>query len=929
MKKFIKILLSLFLVFTIVAIAAPYIYKDEIVGFIKKDINNLLNARVDFKEVEVSFFKDFPNFHLQLNEVSIDGIDDFKDVQLLYAKKIGLSLDTKSVLFDEKKRIDRFTFTDGELNLKVLADGKANYDILKSTATDASSESTSFDIQLKDYEIKNTNLTYSDDSNLFATQIKNLNHKGKGRFTTDLYQLNTQSTIDSLTLSYDGVTYLDHVFAKLNSDFDISDNFSSFTLKNTKAELNQLPVTADGNFKLNDDETAIDLTYKTKDASLVKLLSLIPKSYMPDLKGVTSTGIAKVEGNVKGKSTATLIPGFTTNITVKNGTLQYPDLPEKVENINASTSIRFEEGSNLDNMIIELHKIQFDITNHTARGNVKITQLISDPFINTNFKTVIDFDAINKAIKIKGIHKLQGLLDTDFSLKGRLSAIEKQAYDKFKASGYLKLENFEYKSDSLDYEIKIPKATMSVKPESLQIENFDATIGESDFNLKGSISNYIAYALGKDDVLLANIKAHSKYINVNDFMDSTEAIDSTESALVKIPKNIDITVNSSADKVTYTDMDMQDVKANLKLKDEKANLTAVFMKSMGGNIMMNGIYDTTGDSAKTDVSFSMDKMPIKESATVISAFQAYAPLLQNITGQFFSKMDFSVDFDNQMNPILKTVNAKGNFKTNDIYPKGVTVLEKIGSVLKVKELTNAKIDKFNASFKIKNGVIDILPVSFKLNEMNASFQGDFNLDKELNFDLFLDVPRKKLGANVNQILTEFVGGLEFLKTDVSLSDIIKMKFEIRGLAMNPKIKPILLGYGGETLVNTVTEIVEDKINDVKNEALEKAQAQADKIMQLATAQKEKLVIEAQKAGEEVKKQAMITSDRIMNEAGDNPLKQMAAKVTSDKLKKEAAKQAIKLVEKAEKKGDDLLIKAQTQADAILLQASKTSLDSIK
>jgi hypothetical protein len=930
MKKSLKILASILLILVITLVAIPYFYKDEIVDFIKKDINNLLNATVDFKDVDVSIFKDFPNFHMQLNQFTIDGKAPFQNVQLMNVENIGLSFNIKSVLFEDKIEIEKFSISKGVIDLQVLKNGKANYDIIKKDTVSESKEATSFDIQLKEYEIIDTNLSYTDNSIGFKTQLEKINHQGSGNFNADLYQLSTESTVDNLSLIYDGVQYLNNVVAKIDTDFDINGDFDTYILKNTHILINELPIAADGKFELKNDEVSIDLTYKTEDASLVKLLSLVPKNYMPDLNGVRSTGIVKLEGIVKGKSTSSIIPGFSVDINIKNATLQYPDLPEKVKNINTITSIRFKEGSNLDRMIINLPKIQFDIADNTARGNLKITQPLSDPFINTNFKSNLDFNTISNAIKFKDIKELKGLLDADFSLKGKLSAIEKQDYEKFEASGFFKLEQFEYKSDSLDYEIKIPKATFDIKPEALQIQDFEANIGESDFNLKGSISNYIAYILGKDEVLTADLSSHSNYINMNNFMDTTESTDTSETELIRIPKNINISLVSSADKVTYKDMEMNDVKANLNMKDEKAKLSAVFMKSMGGNIQMDGLYDTSGEVAKTDVSFSMDKMPIKESAIAFSAFQAYAPVLQQITGQFFSNMNFSVDFDNQMNPVLNTVNAKGTFKTNEIYPEGIAVLKKIASITKIKELTNAKIDQFNTSFKIKNGGISILPVAFKLNDMQASFQGDFNLDQKLNLALFLDVPREKLGASINQVLESFIGGLDFLKLNTNVGELIKMKFVITGTASNPKIKPIVLGSEGETLVETVTEIVEDKIDEVRNEALLKAQAEADKLMAIAIEQKEKLVIEAQKMADKVRNQAVIASEKVIKEAGDDPMKLMAAKLSTNALKNEADKQAKKLIKTAEKQGDDLIEKAKIQSDNLLLEASQVGVkDSIE
>jgi hypothetical protein len=72
------------------------------------------------------------------------------------------------------------------------------------------------------------------------------------------------------------------------------------------------------------------------------------------------------------------------------------------------------------------------------------------------------------------------------------------------------------------------------------------------------------------------------------------------------------------------------------------------------------------------------------------------------------------------------------------------------------------------------------------------------------------------------------------------------------LATNPQIKPVLLGSSGETLSETVTQVVQDKVETVKNDALAKAQIESDKLMAAAKLQKEKLVSEAEKLAQETK-----------------------------------------------------------------------------
>jgi hypothetical protein len=110
-----------------------------------------------------------------------------------------------------------------------------------------------------------------------------------------------------------------------------------------------------------------------------------------------------------------------------------------------------------------------------------------------------------------------------------------------------------------------------------------------------------------------------------------------------------------------------------------------------------------------------------------------------------------------MNPILKSINSQGNFKTNEISANGINVMKKVGEILKINELLNPKIDKLNASFTIKDGTLTLKPNQFKLNGMQAGLSGTFNLDKQLNLELTLDVPREKLGNNLNGVINNIAG----------------------------------------------------------------------------------------------------------------------------------------------------------------------------
>ena len=316
----------------------------------------------------------------------------------------------------------------------------------------------------------------------------------------------------------------------------------------------------------------------------------------------------------------------------------------------------------------------------------------------------------------------------------------------------------------------------------------------------------------------------------------------------------------------------------------------------------------------------MEKMSIVKSATTFSTFQAFAPVLRKVQGNFFSNINMDMHFDEQMNPILSTVKANGNFNTSSLQIAGVDILNKIGNLLKIDALKKPNVDQIKAHFNIDNGKMSVKPFTFKLNNMQSSFEGTINLDKQINFVLGIDIPKDKLGSNPNALLEGIVGKLADLGLKTDLGEIIKMKFRIKGNYNNPKILPVIAGYEGVTAKEIITEVIEDKVEEVVDNTIDRAreetQKQADKIMAEAQKQADSLVSKAQQLAIRLNQEAQKQGDNLISKA-NNPFEKIAAKAAASQLNKEANKKGIKLVDKTKEKSKTLLKNAQAKADKLI------------
>ena len=835
-----------------------------------------------------------------------------------------MSLNAKRLFFEKDLEIKKIGADGANINIIVLENGKANYDIAKPDSTQTQATEKKYKIKLKSYYLNNVNINYDDKSLGMKLNIRNLKHNGSGKFNNDAYRLSTDSQMDTLDVVFDNVHYINNVKAKLNAGILIENDFSKYSIQKANASLNDLELLSDMMIELKGEDIVMDITYHTKENSLKELLSLIPKAYMPDIKGVKTNGKANLQGFVKGIYNDNNYPAYGLYFNIKNGYIKYPDLPQSVKDINVITKVNFPGGGNLDKTKLDLPKIHFSIAGNIADGRLSIANPMTDPYIDTYFKSRIDLAQIKQAIHLPEVKKLTGLLDADIKLKGRSSAIEKQEFSKFNAEGHFDLSGMEFISDSLAFPVSISTAKVNISPQALEVNHFTSKVGESDFNINGKMTNYITYFLKENQTLKADFNMHSNYINLNEFMiddSNSPTTEKTQDSLIRIPKNLDIVFKADADKVQYKDMDLNNLKGIIVVKDQKATLQTVLAKAFGGNIKLDGAYDTSGEAAKTAMSIKMEQVAFNQTASKVSMLKNYAPAMQKINGNFFTNFDMNVSLDNQMNPDLSTLGATGLFQTNNINVSGIETLINIGKMLKINALNNPKIDKVKAQFEIDKGKMHIKPFQFKLNNIQSGLEGTISVDQKINFILNMDVPRKMLGNKANEIVGNLIGKANAMGLNLTMGDIIKMKFKISGDFTNPKIVPVIAGAEGqstqEIVKEAVTQKVEEVVDDAKEKAKEEARKQADFILAQAQNQADKLKAEAKKSADKIRSEARKQADELMKKAGNDPIKKMAANSLKKKLIKEADKKADQLETKAQNQANLIMKNAQTKADKLV------------
>lgn len=868
-------------------VAIPLIFKDEIIALAKEQIDNYVDADVAFSDMSVSLFRDFPNLALSIEDITVVNRAPFAGDTLADIGEVAVSLDIISVIKGEQIVVKGFYLVDPTLNVKVLKDGKANYDIMKESdapaeETPEAESSTALNVSLQDYGISNANITYDDKAGNMYAKIVKLDHSGSGNFDLDVFDLNTETAIEAITVIMEDVSYLNKTSIKADLDLGIDLPNNTYTFKENSIQVNALKLSFNGKVALPDSNTTdLDVTFDAPKTQFKDILSLIPTIYAKDFDDIKADGTIALNGYVKGKLVGESYPAFAVNLSVANANFQYPDLPVGVNDINITASAK-SGGGDLDKMVIDVPKFSMKAGSDPFNMTLNVRTPISDPNLDASLSGKLDLANVKNFYAMAEGEDMSGLISLDVTAKGRLSDIEKERYSKFDAKGSIQFTSLKYNSADVPVPVSVPTLKMTFSPQYVSIDALEAKLGKSDMSGKGRVDNLLNYLLA-DDVLKGSLTVNSELIDLNEFMAEGEGTTTTTNEETgeqevetgaNVPAGIDFTLTANMKKVVYDNMDLTNVAGKIIIRDESVRISGLRANLLSGKIGIDGTYSTK-NTTKPQLNFKMniDQIGVQEAFKTFNTVEKIAPIADNIQGKFSTNFDMTGELGDDLSPDMSTLLANGRVDLNQAKLSGNKVLNELADKLKIPSLKNVDIPAFWTILEVTDGKVFVEPFDITVQNIKMNIMGAHGLDNTMDYNIIMDVPSELLGP-ANQLVGNLLSQSPIPGLNAnSLPKDVKFKVNLKGETTKPKMSISIVGAGGGSY------------KDAAMDALKKQQEEAERKI------KEELDAQRKKAEEEAKRQMDAAKKKAEEEA------KRKQKELEDAAKKKAEEEANKFKDK--------------------------------
>ena len=410
---------------------------------------------------------------------------------------------------------------------------------------------------------------------------------------------------------------------------------------------------------------------------------------------------------------------------------------------------------------------------------------------------------------------------------------------------------------------------MSVSPAALTLSELGVTVGCSDIEASGTLSNYIGYLL-RGQTLRGRLDVRSSLLDLNELLgDASEASADTGAAAapadtaamraVVVPQNLDLALGASLKKILFQKMVLDDFTGSLTVAKGTVSMNRLAMNAFGGRMSASGSYSTAADAQRPALKLKAEIADASFSTTFdqLDVVRRMVPLFEKTGGDYSMSLDLATRLTQTMDPDYATLQADGAIRSKNIRVQNIAVFDQLAAALKNDALRRIEAKDVDIRFTIRDGRIATQPFDLSVGGISLNLSGSTGLDQTIDYTARVMLPEGSAGGILTAVDVGIGGSFSSPKITLDVKNAVKD-------AVSNAI--------GEKLGLSVGSSEGKSADEIRADA----KAKGDKLVEEARAQRDKLVGKA-----------------------SGKLARIAAQASGDALVSAAEKQAQKLMEQAE------------------------------
>jgi len=730
----------------IASLIAIFLYKDQIIRQLVRELNKSLLTKIDVEYIDLDLWESFPKINLVLNHVLV--FESNKATKVLgkfESIHLGFSL---TDLIHQNFEFNNLRLVNGNVDLIIDTNGDTNYQIIKPGKGE---ERTTFVLNrfsLDSIEIRYRDFTKSTDLKLLSQRIT-----GALRFD-EVYQIQLQGSLYSDYILLSETKYLQNKLLQLNGALIYSISPKLVEFQNLGLLIEQSEFDISGIYNL--DLSTVDLAISSRNSTLNNLKNLIKnESVSKKIESYQGKGIVEFTSILKGPVSRNKMPLFKGELTLKNGSISYPEVQSEISGISIEGFFEIPDLKSTTKASLILTTIDAQFEGKTISGDLRIKNF-SSPLVVLNFNGSINLRSLLTFYPMVKIENASGKVDFDLSYE---NSIEKE--NDFHLTGEVDLENVE-----INYSDRLPLSELNgnllFNNKDIALNHFTGKFGNSDFRLNGFFKNIIGY-LNQDNSIIG-IEADLK----SDFIDIDELLLSNNQSLqgdysFSISPNLFLAINCDLKSLRFRRFTASNLTGQLNLKDRIALAKDISAETLGGSINLSGLVNATKSKLEVTSYTKLKSIHIDSLFYVFENFNQDWLVDSNLKGQINAEWEAEMLFDEYLNLFSEDLITDISITIMNGELNNFEPIMGLSKYVEDEDLSDLRFSQIVNDIHIEDEVIILPEMKVSSNITEITFSGTHTFKQQIDYRVAVPFRLKK-----RKNRDEFFGAIEEDKSGQTL-----------------------------------------------------------------------------------------------------------------------------------------------------------------
>ena len=662
-----------------------------------------------------------------------------------------------------------------------------------------------------------------------SADANELTMNAKGRFNGKDIEISPLITSSDISLKQGKNLWLDHSDVSINADVLTDTILKHFNLTGGSLQLNQFKLDLDGDVQMVAHDTIEgDIRLKTNQWNIPKFISILPQHIKHSLSAIhfnkaeatlalNATGalqkgalhLREADGNLLvnqldaliGDSISIISPrlALTAATTQKRktnkftellqGTLSSPsidaylketgnislsaltgtygisDFMDKRRPFSALVSLNLNSlNANLDTITAQLSKPNID---------AMITKQTGKPYYEASLKA--DRLAAASGATLTANTQLLSINATalrDDSKENILS--------KWNPDVDIQINDGHASLHTLALPLDIPSISLHFTPGKFNIRQSNIHLGNSDFSLKGDITNLDKF-MGQNGLLRADLAFNSDYTDItqlqnlvsglgkkNDSMkeateentdDGDDSEPMKEASPFMVPTGVNVALRTNIGTANWNGFQFHNIKGKVTCDDGILVAEELGFTSEAATMQLTAMYKSPRKNhLYAGLDFHLMDIEIDELIRLIPKVDSIVPMLKSFDGQAQFHLAGETYMKSNYDLKLSTLRGAATVEGKDLVVLDNNTFSTIKKYLMTDRQAENKIDSMDVEISVFRDEVDVYPFKVRLGDYEAILGGRHNINKDFDFNYHISVTDSplpvRLGLNIDGTLDD-------------------------------------------------------------------------------------------------------------------------------------------------------------------------------